>query len=54
MERLMELQRGDRLTVNEAKVGKTMKVIIDREDPDYFVGRTSTTPQWTGGTDWKG
>ncbi len=40
MERLMELQEGIALTVNEAKVGKTMKVIIDREDPDYFVGRS--------------
>jgi len=26
--------------VNEAKVGNTLKVIIDREDPEYYVGRT--------------
>ncbi|MDD4800345.1 MAG: 30S ribosomal protein S12 methylthiotransferase RimO [Proteiniphilum sp.] len=40
MEQLMELQEGIALTVNEAKVGSTLKVIIDREDPDYYVGRT--------------
>ncbi len=40
MERLMELQEGIALTVNEAKVDSTLKVIIDREDPDYYVGRT--------------
>ncbi|MDD2327655.1 MAG: 30S ribosomal protein S12 methylthiotransferase RimO [bacterium] len=40
MERLMELQEGIALSVNEAKVGNTLKVIIDREDPEYYVGRT--------------
>ena len=40
MEQLMELQEGIALTVNEAKVGSTLKVIIDREDPEYYVGRT--------------
>ncbi len=40
MNRLMELQEGIALSVNEAKVGKTLKVIIDREDPEFYVGRT--------------
>lgn len=40
MERLMELQEGIALSVNEAKVGNTLKVIVDREDPEYYVGRT--------------
>ncbi len=40
MERLMELQEEIALSVNEAKVGKTLKVIVDREDPEYYVGRT--------------
>lgn len=40
MNTLMEMQEGIALSVNETKVGQTMKVIIDREDSDYFVGRT--------------
>ncbi|MDD4010461.1 MAG: 30S ribosomal protein S12 methylthiotransferase RimO [Fermentimonas sp.] len=40
MNTLMETQEGIALSINEAKVGKTMKVIIDQEDPDYYVGRT--------------
>ena len=37
---IMEMQEEIALELNEAKVGQTMKVIIDREEPDYFVGRT--------------
>lgn len=40
MNRLMALQEGIALSVNEAKVGETLKVIVDREDPDFYVGRT--------------
>lgn len=40
MNTLMEMQEDIALSVNETKVGQTMKVIIDREDSDYFVGRT--------------
>lgn len=40
MNQLMELQEGIALSINEEKVSKTMRVIIDREDPDYYVGRT--------------
>lgn len=37
---IMELQESIALELNEQKVGKTMKVLIDREEPDYYVGRT--------------
>ncbi len=37
---IMELQEKIALELNEAKVGQTMKVMIDREEADYFVGRT--------------
>lgn len=37
---IMELQEGIALELNEQKVGQTLKVIIDREEPDYYVGRT--------------
>ncbi len=40
MNRVMELQEEISLSVNELKIGKSIKVIIDREDPDYYVGRT--------------
>lgn len=40
MDELMEIQENIALSVNEEKVGKTMKVIIDREDPDFYIGRT--------------
>jgi len=26
--------------VNEAKVGQTLKVMVDREEPDFYIGRT--------------
>jgi ribosomal protein S12 methylthiotransferase len=38
--RLMELQRGISEQLNEAKIGKTMKVLIDRKESGYFVGRS--------------
>ena len=38
--KLMELQEEISLTVNEAKIGKTLKVIVDSETPDYYIGRT--------------
>lgn len=37
---IMELQETISLEINETKVGQTMKVIIDREEPDYYIGRT--------------
>jgi len=40
MDALMDVQEEIALSVNESKVGETMKVIIDREEEDYFIGRT--------------
>ena len=40
MNRLMELQEEVALSVNEEKVGKTVRVIIDREDEEFYIGRT--------------
>ena len=33
-------KEGIALELNEQKVGRTLKVIIDREEPDFYVGRT--------------
>jgi ribosomal protein S12 methylthiotransferase len=38
--RLMEIQQSISLGFNEAKVGKTFKVLFDRKEGEYFVGRT--------------
>lgn len=40
MDELMEVQEKIASSINESKVGSTLKVIIDREDPDYYIGRT--------------
>ncbi len=37
---IMELQMGISYELNQEKVGKTFKVLFDRVDGDYFVGRT--------------
>ncbi|MGQ8335394.1 30S ribosomal protein S12 methylthiotransferase RimO [Sunxiuqinia sp. A32] len=37
---LMELQQGISEKLNQQRVGKTLKVLIDREENDFFVGRT--------------
>lgn len=37
---IMDIQEGIALELNEAKIGSVMKVIIDREEDDYFIGRT--------------
>jgi ribosomal protein S12 methylthiotransferase len=39
-EMLMELQAGISLEANEAKIGKTYKVLFDRIEGDYLIGRT--------------
>jgi ribosomal protein S12 methylthiotransferase len=38
--KLMALQEQISLELNESKVGKTYKTIIDRKESGYFVGRT--------------
>lgn len=40
VEELMDLQQVISLELNEEKVGKTYKVLIDRKEGAYFVGRT--------------
>jgi len=37
---LMYVQQGISAEINQSKIGKTFKVIIDREEEEYFVGRT--------------
>ncbi len=38
--RLMDIQREISLEKNEAKVGRTMRVLFDRKEGEYFIGRT--------------
>lgn len=37
---IMELQSGISYELNQEKVGKTFKVLFDRVEGDYFIGRT--------------
>jgi ribosomal protein S12 methylthiotransferase len=37
---IMELQSGISYGLNQQKVGQTMKVLFDRTEGDYFIGRT--------------
>ncbi len=39
-DRIMELQSGISYELNQEKVGKQFKVLIDRIEGDYFIGRT--------------
>jgi ribosomal protein S12 methylthiotransferase len=36
----MELQSGISYDLNQQKVGKSYKVLFDRAEGDYFIGRT--------------
>lgn len=40
LDTLMLLQQDISAELNTAKVGQSFKVIIDREEPDYYIGRT--------------
>lgn len=40
LQRIMDLQEEISQSIQDAKVGTVMRVIIDREDTDYYVGRT--------------
>ena len=40
LDRLMSLQEGISAEINEKKIGQTLKVIIDRLEGDYYIGRT--------------
>lgn len=37
---IMELQQGISTELNQAKIGKTYKVLFDRKEGGYFIGRT--------------
>jgi ribosomal protein S12 methylthiotransferase len=40
--RLMEIQQEISFAKNEAKIGQTFKVLFDRKEGGYFVGRTES------------
>lgn len=40
LSQLMELQEKISLEIQEEKVGSVMRVVIDREEPEFYVGRT--------------
>ena len=42
LQQLMALQEDISMDIQQHKVGQTLRVIVDREDDDYYVGRT----QW--------
>jgi ribosomal protein S12 methylthiotransferase len=42
LQRLMALQEEISQDIQQQKVGQTLRVIVDREDEDYYIGRT----QW--------
>ncbi len=37
---IMEVQQGISYDINQTKIGKEFKVLVDRVDGDYFIGRT--------------
>ncbi len=40
VEEIMEIQQGISLEINQQKIGNTYKVLIDKKEGDFFVGRT--------------
>jgi ribosomal protein S12 methylthiotransferase len=40
LEELMQIQQSISLSINQNRVGQTLKVLIDREEGEYLVGRT--------------
>ena len=40
LQQLMELQEDISLEIQEQKVGQTLRVMVDREEDDYYIGRT--------------
>jgi len=40
VDQIMEVQQGISYEINQDKVGNTYKVLVDRVDGDYFIGRT--------------
>jgi len=42
LQQLMALQEDISMDIQQSKVGQTLRVIVDREEEDYYIGRT----QW--------
>lgn len=42
LDRLMALQEEISSEIQQSKIGTTVKIVVDREEADYYVGRT----QW--------
>lgn len=42
LDRIMALQEEISLEIQQSKIGQTMRVVIDREEDDYYIGRS----QW--------
>ena len=40
LQQLMALQENISLDIQQQKVGQTLRVIVDREEDDYYIGRT--------------
>ncbi len=40
LDRIMAIQEEIALELNEAKIGQTLRVVIDSENDEYYVGRT--------------
>jgi ribosomal protein S12 methylthiotransferase len=40
LEELMEIQQSISLSINEKRVGETSRVMIDRREENFFIGRT--------------
>ena len=40
LDKLMRIQQNISAELEQEKVGRTMRVIIDRQEGDYYVGRT--------------
>jgi ribosomal protein S12 methylthiotransferase len=37
---IMDIQQGISAQINQTKIGKTFKVLFDRKEGDFFIGRT--------------
>ena len=40
LDRLMSLQEEISAEIQQTKVGRTLRVVIDREEPEWYVGRS--------------
>lgn len=40
VDEIMSIQQGISAEINQLKIGRTLKVIIDRSEDEYFIGRT--------------